>query len=860
MLFAFAAVALAMLSGFIVYRSVAAGMPDIEEALARQAAGGTKILDRNGNLLYQFGDPAAGLRNPVTWEQIGGRDAYIVQATVSTEDASFFTNPGVNFKGLARAFVENLLGREGFLSGSGGSSITQQLVKNVFIDPNERSDRSVSRKMKEMVYAVELNKRYSKEQILTWYLNLIFYGNNAYGIQSAAQTYFGKDVADLDLAEAAMLAGIPNAPAIYDPYGGRAALAAAKARQAEVLDLMATHGYVTRADADAAKAEKLTFRNRNEATGPAAVLRAPHFVFYVRDELVKLFGEEALYTGGMVVTTTLDVNLQEQAQQILNDRIQYFDSQFSCGCNNGSVVTIDPKTGQILVMLGSRDFNDDSIQGQVNNAVAIKQPGSSFKPIVYLADFIYRGHNPESLVSDEPYAPGGVQIIDPEPVNASELPIKTALGSSLNIPAARTANDVGIDNVVTTANKMGYTTMSQEDVQNGQYGPAIAVGGANVTLLEQSLAYATLANNGDMIGVPALEDYGSGMRTIDPVSILKVADKDGKMVYRAERTDEQVVPAADAWDITSILSNCKNRYLIWACGSTLDLADGRPSAVKTGTQQGYEDISQIIGTWAMGYTPDLVTGVWIGNADNAPLGNITSATTASDAWNHIMVMEHQALNIPAHDFVRPEDAQDATPVSTATEAPTQEQQPATAVITSPERGAILDGTVTVTGTASAANLEGWTLEFAPAGTEDYSTIADGDNSVEAGDLGQWDVADLEPAVYTLRLRVKAEGQDEVSTQVPVRVKAPTETPTEEPTETPTEEPTETPTPQPTESATPEPSRTPTPTDTPTETATPSPTQTVTPVPTDTATATPEPTKTPKPTRTPRGAETPTPTP
>lgn len=638
---AFVGIGVLLGAALYVYNYYASGLVPPEQALEQQARGGAKILDRQGRLLYQFVDDFGGLRQPLPLEEIS---PWLRLATISTEDVSFYDNPGINIRGLIRAALENFLPGQGakLLEGSGGSSITQQLVKNIYISPEERAKRSIPRKIKESVLALELTRSYSKDQILEWYLNQIFYGNNAYGVGAAAERYFGKRAKDLTLAEAALLAGLPQSPTDYDPFTN---FAEAKERQAMVLDLMVDHGLLSKEEAETAKQEELHFAERRFP------IEAPHFVFSLIEADIKArFGPEALYRSGLIIHTTIDLDFQKEVETILEEEIRTAEAQ-QCGCHNGAVVVIRPESGEVLAYMGSRDYWHDQIEGRNDNLQAIKQPGSSFKPVVYLSYFMTQHAGPGSVVWATPYRPGGIEIQDPVRGVAGPLPVRIALGSSLNIPAAKAAAITGPENVIRTAMKLGYTTMKPGE----PYGPSIATGGANLKLFEHTYAFATLANNGEMRGQRAVRNYGDGMRKIDPAVILRIEDNRGKLLYQFDPkapAREQVVPANYSYLVTHILSDCNARYLIWSCGY-FDI--GRPYAVKTGTQQGLEQrlISSTLYNWQVGYTPDLTVGVWIGNQDNKPVSsaNFETANAANRVWRRVMLAGHRGL--PARAFTRP---------------------------------------------------------------------------------------------------------------------------------------------------------------------------------------------------------------
>jgi membrane peptidoglycan carboxypeptidase len=627
------------ITGWVVYQRTADDLGDIS-GLLTQNYGGAKIYDRNGTLLYEFEDQNAGLHEDVSLAKIS---PWLLGATIATEDASFYSNPGVNVRGLIRAGLENVLpiGGEGFGQGTGGSSITQQLVKNVLIPEEDRYERKVDRKFKETVLAIEITRRYTKDQILEWYLNQIYYGNRAYGINAAAQRYFGVDASKLNLAQASMLAGIPQAPVTYDPLLN---LEAAKVRQGQVLDLMVKAGRATQAEAEAARAEKLAFR----PPATSADIKAPHWVFYIQELLLRKYGEAAMYRSGLRVTTTLDLAMQDKGTEIVNQRVTEFENQ-NCGCHNGSLVAIDNSTGQILAMVGSRDFFRTDIQGENNNAIAIKQPGSALKPAVYLAAFI-KGWMPSSIVWDvaKQYPnPGGKPFVPVGPTSAYQGPVtvRTALGSSLNAPAVAAAAYAGVGGVIDTAHRLGISTLT--DPEN--YGVSIATGGANITLLDMTYMYSTLANNGVMTGEPRLD----GPRRLDPVALLRVVDGRGRVLYEFhEPVREQVVPAQHAYLVTDILKDDSARSLIYSPG-LFGLKDGRPIAAKTGTQQGFE-VSEIRSTWNFGYVPDLAVGVWVGNADGTLVRNISSASSSLQIWRDFMQYAVEYRQIPPKPFPTPQ--------------------------------------------------------------------------------------------------------------------------------------------------------------------------------------------------------------
>ena len=632
----------AALYGKQKYDAFVAEVVPPEELLSTLPRGGARVYDRNGVLLYEFVDEFGGLRRPVPLNEISD---WVVKATVATEDADFFENNGLNIRGLIRAGIENLspFGESDFLEGSGGSSITQQLAKNVYIPKEERTERSVDRKLKEAAIAIELTNRYTKDQILEWYLNSISYSGIYVGIEAAAEGYFGKTAAELSLAEAALLAGIPASPALYNPITNEAV---ALARQQEVLNLMVRHGQIAAEEVERAKRVELEFKvSRFE-------IEAPHFVLgRIAREIEQRFGERALYEDGLEVVTTLDLGLQHEAERILEEKISEFEE--TSNGHNGALYALDPKTGQILVYAGSRDYFRDDIEGRNDNVISLNSPGSTLKPFTYMTAFM-QGWSTGAGILDTP-----AKVIDPatgqffRPRNPSggyqgSISARNALGNSLNVPAFKTILFAGVDNTVAVYRQVGMTTV---DSPLG-YGPSLTLGGVDITLEDVTLAYSVLANLGIMRGQEAIEGYDPGERTIDPVALLKVTDADGKVLYEfTEASERRVVGANFAYLVTSILSDGSTQCITFGCGG-LGLSD-RTSAQKTGTSEPFINSRGIGDTWAFGYTPDLVAGVWAGNADNSPMVNITSTRISWRSWRDFMEFAHDQLDIAPSQFAQP---------------------------------------------------------------------------------------------------------------------------------------------------------------------------------------------------------------
>jgi len=600
-----------LLLAFVVflvgYVYIAIRLPAPEELSSRVAAFvSTKIYDRNGVVLYEMVDPDGGRRTLVP---LSGMSPYFIQATIATEDANFYEHPGVDPVGLARAIVKNIKAGE---IQAGGSTIPQQLVKLVFLSP----EQTLSRKVKEAILASEVTRRYSKDQILEIYLNEIFYGNHAYGIEAAAQTYFAKPASDLTLAEAALLAGIPQAPAVYDPFTNPDGTLW---RRSQVLRLMVQEGYITQAEADLADQQPLP-----TSMSPFDI-RAPHFVMYVRQQLEERYGPEVLYKAGLKVYTTLDYRTQELAEQIVREQVLALGDRH---VTNGALVAIQPATGEILTMVGSRGFFDPDIDGQVNVTMQLRQPGSAIKPVTYLAAF-EKGWTPATLLWDvETEFPDGANP-PYRPVNYDEkfhgpVLVRQALGNSYNVPAVKTLQFVGIPDMLSMARRLGITTLNRPD-----YGLSLTLGGGDVTLLQLTSAYGTIANNGVRV---------------QPVAILKVEDQFGRVIETHEQSSgEQAIRAQHAYLMTHILADNDARQPSFGVNNVLRLS--RPAAAKTGTTNDFRD------NWTIGYAPGFVAGVWVGNNDNSAMHDVSGVAGAGPIWHNFM--EAVVAGRPIEDFPRP---------------------------------------------------------------------------------------------------------------------------------------------------------------------------------------------------------------
>ncbi len=611
-----------------------------------------KIYDRTGEvLLYESIDPRPfrGDRTYVTLDQVS---PYLINATVALEDRSFWDNPGVNLRGIGRAFVQNLQG--GAIQG--GSSITQQLVKNVLIPPEERFQRSYTRKIKEVLMAMKITQEYDKTQILEWYLNNNFYGNFSYGIESAAQTYFGKSAKDLNLAEAAMLAALPQFPGLNPIQAPEDA----KRRQRKVLQAMVEAGYITQAQADEAYDQPLNVR-----TSPLERFEndvAPHFALYVLDQLKKEFNTPDdpyfIWRNGLTVRTTLDVDIQHEVTCIARQRVAHLQHETPDlpGCEklspepfllnskhknidhnvtNAAAVVLDTKTGEILSMLGSLDYNNKDIDGEVNIALADRQPGSSFKPITYLTGFS-QGLTAATVAWDvRQVFPDAIEPYTPENYDRKyhgPVPLRVALQRSYNIPAVWVMYKSGVKNVVDMAHRLGITSLNKD-----YYGLSLTLGGGEVKLLDMAYVFSTFANMGVMKGEPVLpEDLRPGYRTLNPVSILEVTDRDGNILKEYTEPDEQrVISKQLGYLLDNVLSDPRPRppaFGIFA--QYLELPD-RPIIAKTGTTNDFRD------GWTIGASPQLTVGVWVGNADNTPMEHVSGSVGASPIFHDIMAYIHK---------------------------------------------------------------------------------------------------------------------------------------------------------------------------------------------------------------------------
>lgn len=594
------------LGGTIMIAWASKDLPDPDKLTDRKVAQSTKIYDRAGRqVLYEV--YAEQKRTLVGLEEV---PRYLLDAVIATEDADFYQHRGIRLRSFARALFYGLF--TGKRVG-GTSTLTQQLVKNAILT----NERSLVRKLKEIILSLRLEQKYSKEQILQIYFNEIPYGSTNYGVQSAARGYFGKDVSELNLQEAATLAGLPQAPTRY--LNDSTAL---KQRRDFVLRRMFEEGFITEQEKIVAQNEPITLEKK------FGEIKAPHFVLYVKQQLVERYGEQTVDAGGLKVITTLDWEKQQIAETVVAEEA---DKRLAeANADNVSLVALDPKTGQILALVGSRDFYNDEIDGQFNVAtLGRRQPGSSFKPIVYAAAFD-KGYTPDTILWDvftnfavtgKPYEPRNYDLQERGPVT-----MRQALQGSLNIPAVKTLYLVGPEEGVKFAGRFGYTTLSE-----GNFGLSLVLGGGEVKLLEHTAAYGVLANN--------------GVRQ-EPISILRVEEPDGGILYEWKpRKGEKVLEEKITATVSNILSDDAARAYIFGAGGVLTLPD-RPVAAKTGTTNNYVD------AWTIGYTPSLVAGVWVGRTDNKPMNKGDGGSRlAAPIWQRFM--KEALTNTPAENFSEP---------------------------------------------------------------------------------------------------------------------------------------------------------------------------------------------------------------
>lgn len=571
----------------------------------RDVAQTTKIYDRNGILLYQI-----YANQNRTLVPLSSVPKDLINATIAIEDKDFYKNPGFDLGAIIRAATANIQGKP----LQGGSTITQQLVKSTLLTP----EKTISRKIKEIILAFWAERIYTKNEILTMYFNQVAYGGTSWGVEAASQSYFGRKVSELDLAESAFLAGLTKAPTVYYPYGENPTLW--KGRQREVLKRMTELGMISGDERKQAEDEELTF------VPSESPIHAPHFVFYVKDYLIQKYGLPIVEKGGLTVVTSLDLKLQDRVAQIVRNEV---DASAKYNLSNGAALVTNPKNGDILAMVGSKNFDEPNF-GKVNITTSLRQPGSSVKPITYSVA-LSQNFTAATILSDSPVtfgAPGPTY----SPVNYDgrfhgNLSLRIALANSINIPAVKTLATVGVKTMVDQAKRMGITTWGSPD----NYGLAVTLGAGEVKMTDMATVYGTFSNLGERVDLNPL---------------LKVTDSAGNTIFeKNEPTKTKVLDAGVAYIISNILSDNPARAMEFGTNSPLNIPD---VSVKTGTSDKLRD------NWTIGYTPNFVVATWVGNNDNAPMNGIASGITgAAPIWRAIFL--ELLAGKPVQKLARPDN-------------------------------------------------------------------------------------------------------------------------------------------------------------------------------------------------------------
>ncbi len=614
--------ALGLVFSLAMFLYYARQLPDPSSVASRRVSESTKIYDGTGNtILYDIHGEEK--RTIVPWEQI---PEYVKKATLASEDVNFYSNNGFDFKGILRALYKDITS---FSTSQGGSTITQQLIKNTLLG----QDKTFSRKIKELVLSIQVERKFSKDQIFWMYLNQIPYGSNAYGIEAASRTYFDKPAKDLDLAEAVLLASLPKAPTYYSPYGNH--FADLIARRNSTLERMKNLKIIS--DDDYKKAVKETPKIKPSRDS----ISAPHFVIMVRDYLIKKYGEDMVQNGGLQVTTTLDSKLQQFAEVAVK---KYGDiNQIKYKANNAALVAANPKTGQILAMVGSRDYFDIQHEGNFNVTLASRQPGSSFKPFAYATAF-NKGFTDSTILFDLPTEfnpncdssaqqvkdPSGNDCYNPQNYDGAfrgPVTMRQALSQSLNIPSVETLYLAGVDDTIELADKMGITTLNDRS----RYGLSLVLGGGEVRLIDMVAAYSVFAND--------------GIRVV-PSFIQKIVAADGTVLEEYKKEEEKVIDPQTTRLVSDILSDNNSRGQVFGYNSSLYFSD-RQVAAKTGTTQENRD------GWVLGYTPSLVAGVWTGNNNNTSMTKQGAGISAAGPlWHEFMALA--LADTPPEQFTKPD--------------------------------------------------------------------------------------------------------------------------------------------------------------------------------------------------------------
>jgi len=593
-----AAVGFLVAAGIIFIWISTLDLPNLANFEERKVAQSTKILDRTGEIVLY--DIHGDIKRTII--PLGEISSYLQKATIAIEDKDFYEHSGIQISAIIRAVFSNL-SQGDLLSGQGGSTITQQVIKNALLT----TDKKISRKIKEWVLAPRLEKILTKDQILEIYLNEIPYGGNVYGAEEASLKFFGKQAKDLSLVESAYLAALPQAPTYFSPYGTHTD--ALEARKNYVLEQMRNQGYINQTELETAQSAKVEFEKQEEFG-----IKAPHFVMYVRELLEEKFGKDVIEEGGLRVVTTLDWDLQKKAEEIVKKYSLENAEKYSA--ENGAMVATDPSTGEILVMVGSRDYFDEEIDGNFNIATAKRQPGSAFKPIVY-AEAFTKGYRPETVVFDvstefSTACKNGGSCYRPSDYDGKfrgPISLRNALAQSLNIPAVKVLYLAGLRDSLNLAKKMGIQTLTNVD----QYGLTLVLGGGEVRLIDITSAYEVFANEGNKY---------------EQEAVLRVEDKNGNVLFENKNNEpERVLSENVARMISDILSDNAARAPIFGSNSPLNVPG---VAVKTGTTDDYRD------AWIIGYTPNISVGAWVGNNDNSPIDKRVAGFIVGPMWNEYM--------------------------------------------------------------------------------------------------------------------------------------------------------------------------------------------------------------------------------
>lgn len=576
------------------YKEIIVDLPNVNE-IYNPPKLSTKILDRNGVLLYKFYDDEN--RSWVAYNKI---PQSLVWATIAIEDKDYFNHHGLSVKGILQATYYDFFKKGADENLRGGSTITQQLVKNVFFS----NEKTFKRKIKEVVLATLVENKLSKEEILERYFNQVAYGGEAYGVEEAALKYFGKDVWEINLAEAAYLAGLPAAPSSYSPFGNNPEFGFL--RQKHVLEEMVSAGFITNEEGEKAMAEKVAIIKEQKK------IEAPHFVFYIKDYLAKRFGYQNVDRRGLVITTSLDIKTQEMAEKIVKEEVE---AVTKLHITNGAAMVTDPNSGEILAMVGSKDYYASDIDGKYNVTTASRQPGSAIKPINYLLA-LTKGWSLASVVTDEPvvYQIAGQKPYTPQNYNGKymgQVTLRTALASSLNVPSVKILAQDGVDDMISLADKMGITTWKDRS----RFGLALALGSGEVMMTDLTEAYGTFATMGNKV---------------EPKPILKIENYLGETIYQAKTVSQQIIDPKYTFLINDVLSDNSARSPIFGTNSKLKI-EGKTVAVKTGTTNSLKD------NWCIGWTPSFLVAAWVGNNDSTPMSWVASGVSgATPIWNRIM--------------------------------------------------------------------------------------------------------------------------------------------------------------------------------------------------------------------------------